>query len=331
MELLFILFAAAAPTALYTLLLWWLDRYEKEPLHLLAITFLWGAAPAIALAIGAELAAGGLIASVFGPGSEATLVAPVIEESLKALALLGLFLFARREFDGVLDGIIYGALVGLGFSMSENVLYLVAYNDQFMATWWLRTGLFGFNHAFFSSIVGIGFGLVRYERRRSTKMLTVLGALGLAIGAHMLHNTAVQGGVLGLSIAWLANSGGVLIVVATALLSLQHEINWITTELREEVDHGLISPQQFSEVSHPTLRSRAELHTLVRNGWLPYRRLRRFHHLLTELAFVKYQLRRQDRFCCADDVAALRIAIQGVGRLIAEEHKQRAAISRVER
>lgn len=327
----FILLAAALPTALYTLLLWWLDRYEKEPLHLLAITFVWGAVPALVLAIGAELAAGGVITSIFGPGTEATLVAPIVEETLKSLVLLGIFIFARREFDGVLDGIIYGALVGLGFSMSENVLYFFNYESQFAATWWLRTGLFGFNHAFFSSIVGIGLGIVRYEKRRATKVVTVFGALTLAIGAHMLHNTAVQAGPLGVAVAWFANSGGVLIVIATALLSLQHEISWIKGELREEVAMGVITPHQFTEVSHPTLRTRAELQALFKQGWLPYRRLRRFHHLLTELAFVKYQLHRQDRFCCPEDVAMLRTAIRGVGGLIVEEDAQRAAVSRVER
>jgi RsiW-degrading membrane proteinase PrsW (M82 family) len=329
MYLVFILLAAAAPTALYTLLLWWLDRYEKEPLHLLAITFLWGAAPALALAFGAELATGGLITAVFGPGTQALLGAPVVEEVLKSVALIGIFLFARREFNGVLDGIIYGALVGLGFSMSENVLYLLAYQDQFAATWWLRAGMFGFNHAFFTSIVGIGLGLVRYERRRSTKVATFVGGVGLAVGAHTLHNVAVQAGVLGLGIAWLADSGGVLVVLATALLSLRHELDWINTELREEVALGSITRQQFTEVARPALRSRAELRTLQTQGWLPYRRLRRFHHLLTELAFVKYQLRQGDRFCCADDVLMLRTAVRAIGGLVAQEAPQPAVVSRV--
>jgi RsiW-degrading membrane proteinase PrsW (M82 family) len=328
MDLLVILLAAAIPTTLYTLLLWWLDRYEKEPLHLLAVSFFWGAVPALLLAIGAEVATGSFIESVFGPGTKATMGAPVVEEVLKSGVLVGMFAWARREFNGVLDGIIYGALVGLGFSMSENVLYFLTYNDQLLATWWLRSGMFGFNHAFFSSIVGIGLGLVRYKAR-ATQVLAFAFALLLAIGAHMLHNTTVQAGVVGLGIAWIANSGGVLVVLATALLSLRHELDWINTELRDEVTQGVLTQQQFAEVASPALRGRAELRTLLQHGWLPYRRLRRFHHLLTELAFVKYQLRLGDRYCCDDDVLMLRTAVRAIGGLLVNEPQPLAATERL--
>jgi RsiW-degrading membrane proteinase PrsW (M82 family) len=330
MHFLVILLAAALPTALYTLLLWWLDRYEKEPLHLLAVSFVWGAVPALVLAIGTELATGGAIEAMFGAGTNATLGAPIVEEVLKACALVGIFVWARREFNGVLDGIIYGALVGLGFSMSETVLYLLFFNDQLVATWWLRSGMFGFNHAFFSSIVGIGMGLVRYKQH-ATQLFVVAVALVLAIGAHMLHNTAVQAGVVGLGIAWIANSGGVLVVLATAVLSLRNELDWINTELRDEVVQGVLTRQQFAEVASPTLRGRAQLRTLVVHGWLPYRRLRRFHHLLTELAFVKYQLRQQDRYCCEDDVAMLRTAARAIGGLLVDEAQPVAAAERIKR
>jgi len=328
MPLFLILLAAVIPTTLYTLLLWWLDRYEKEPLHLLAVSFFWGAAPALMLAIGAEVATGGFIEAVLGPGSRAALGAPVVEEVLKSGVLVGMFAWARREFNGVLDGIIYGALVGLGFSMSENVLYFLTYSDQFWATWWLRSGMFGFNHAFFSSIVGIGLGLVRYKTR-ATQVLTFGVALMLAIGAHTLHNTTVQAGVLGLGIAWVANSGGVLVVLATAILSLRNELDWINTELRDEVAQGVLTRQQFVEVASPALRGRAELRTLLQHGWLPYRRLRRFHHLLTELAFVKYQLRQHDRYCCDDDVHMLRAAVRAINGLLVDEVQPAATAERL--
>ena len=79
------------------------------------------------------------------------------------------------------------------------------------------------------------------------------------------------------------------------------------------------------------LRSRAEVQTLLMHGWLPYRRLRRFHHLLTELAFVKYQLRQQDRFCCPEDVLMLRTAVRAIGGLVAQERAHTAAVSRIRR
>lgn len=309
MQLLTPLIAAFGPTALYTLILWWLDRYEKEPLHLLIVTFVWGAVPALFLAIIAELAFGDAANMLLGPGAETTIVAPIVEEPLKAVALIGLFVFARREFNGVLDGIIYGALVGFGFAMSENILYFIAYNQQLISVWLLRAIMFGFNHAFFTSIVGIALGAVRYERRRWMGYVAVPVALWLAILLHALHNTSTQLGVLGLGLAWLVNSGGVIIVLATIVLSQRQEQHWLNAELDEELELGVITLDQYEHVQNPSLRRRAELRALATSGVQHWRRTRRLHHLLTELAFVKHQLRHHDRFCCSDDVVNVRAAV----------------------
>lgn len=318
MHILTPLLAAFVPTALYTLLLWWLDRYEKEPLNLLVVTFVWGAIPALLIALVAELAVGARAVDLLGPGSDTTIVAPVIEELLKALVLIGIFLFVRREFNGVLDGIIYGALVGFGFAMSENILYFIRYHDQLVTVWLLRAVLFGLNHAFFTSIVGIALGLVRYERRRWVGYVAVPVALWLAMLLHGLHNTSALLGPLGLCLAWIVNSGGVLMVLATVVLSQRQELHWLNAELDEELARGLISLAQYERVLNPPLRSRAEARALLTRGWLHYRRTRRFHHLLTELAFIKHQLRQGDRYCCAADVEALRTAVLAVRQLLNE-------------
>lgn len=320
------LIAAFTPTLLYTLTLWWLDRYEKEPLHLLLVTFVWGAVPALLIAIFAELAVDGLAQYMLGPGAEATVVAPIVEEILKALVLIAIFVFVRREFNGVLDGIIYGALVGFGFAMSENILYFMAYSEQIVGVWLLRSVIFGFNHAFFTSIVGIALGLVRYEKRRWAGYVAVPLALWLAIMLHALHNSSAQIGVLGMLLAWVVNSGGILIVLATIVLSQRHELHWLSSELDEEVAIGVISLAQFERILNPPLRSRAELNTLLTRGWKSFRQLRRFNHLLTELAFVKHQLRQRDRFCCFDDVLALREQIL-VMQPVLEEHGRHTVLS----
>ncbi len=313
--------AAFGPTALYTLLLWWLDRYEKEPLHLLIVTFVWGAFPALILAIVAEVMVGAVAIDRLGQGAEVTIVAPIVEELLKALVLIGLFVFARREFNGVLDGIIYGALVGFGFAMSENILYFIAYKEQLVSVWLLRSVLFGFNHAFFTSIVGIALGLVRYERRRWVGYVAVPIALWLAILLHALHNSSAQSGFGWLVVAWLVDSGGIMVVLATIVLSQRQELHWLNAGLDEELMRGVITLPQYDRALNPTLRSKAEIRSLVTRGWLHYRRTRRFHHLLTELAFVKHQLRQGDRYCCADDVAALRDAVLAVRRLLNEQEQ----------
>ena len=54
----------------------------------------------------------------------AAIVAPITEEGAKGLFILLLLWFRRRVIDGVLDGIVYAGLVGVGFAFTENILYL---------------------------------------------------------------------------------------------------------------------------------------------------------------------------------------------------------------
>ena len=167
------LFAAVAPAAVYALLIWWCDRYEREPWALLAVAFVWGAVPAIIISALAEMMFGvplaGLQAMRLVNLLEASALAPVVEEATKALALVGLLLFFRREFDDVLDGLIYGALVGIGFGMTENLLYfLAAFFTGGWGVWgtvvFLRALVLGLSHAFYTAFSGVGLGLARLAR-----------------------------------------------------------------------------------------------------------------------------------------------------------------------
>jgi RsiW-degrading membrane proteinase PrsW (M82 family) len=119
------------PSLIAMAILWWLDRYEKEPLWLLGVAFFWGAVPTIALSLIAQIVVDVPLADAFGgsslyPLASLSLIAPLTEETFKALILLALFVLYRQEFDGVMDGIVYGALIGFGFSVVETVFYLMS-------------------------------------------------------------------------------------------------------------------------------------------------------------------------------------------------------------
>jgi RsiW-degrading membrane proteinase PrsW (M82 family) len=118
--------AAVVPAVLYSLAIWWFDKYEKEPWGLLAATFLWGALPAIFVSLVAEVLLdipfSAVLGEAVGQVIAGSAVAPVVEEVAKGFAISLIFLIFRREFDGVLDGIVYGALVVFGFGMTENLL-----------------------------------------------------------------------------------------------------------------------------------------------------------------------------------------------------------------
>ncbi len=195
---------AAVPLAI----LWFLDRRERETPWLFAATFLWGGFIATALALPLNTAFFKLVdvwvaqhpvVSVFlGPDASimlaAPISAPIAEEIAKALGVLLIFWLLRPEFDNMRDGIVYGALVGLGFNWFEVALYVAqGYAENGVAPYGLQLGgryaLFGLGgHAMFTGIFGASLGLAIQTRRRWIRILAPIAGLVLAVAAHMLNN-----------------------------------------------------------------------------------------------------------------------------------------------
>src|SRR6266542_3403713 len=122
------LVSATIPVPLYVILVLWIDRYESEPPWMLATAFAWGALVAVFFALVLNTASGIFVAVLTNDVNAAEafsagISAPIVEESAKALILLIFFFLKKDEFDGVLDGIVYAAMVGLGFAMTENIQY----------------------------------------------------------------------------------------------------------------------------------------------------------------------------------------------------------------
>ena len=135
---------------------------------------------------------------------------------------------------------------------------------------------------------------------------------------HGVHNASIQVGLLGLGLAWLVDSGGVLIVLIVALLAQRRERSWLQAQLTVEVTRAVIDERDLVTVLTPSTRFSTELRALLRRGWLQYRHRRRFHHLLIELAFAKHQLHQGDRFCNPEDVERLRAAVVAHRALVQE-------------
>jgi RsiW-degrading membrane proteinase PrsW (M82 family) len=294
--------ATALPTAAYVGIVWWLDRYEKEPAWLLAAAFLWGAVPAVVASLIAELIAGvpsGLLGGSLASVIDTSLSAPIIEEVAKGFALLLLFILFRREFDGVLDGIVYGAMVGFGFAMTENVLYFLgAYSTGGLADWgvvvFLRSVVFGLNHALFTAITGAGLGLARYYASTAKRIIVPVAALLLSISFHGIHNLFAQlndvvcGAVL---VSVVTDWSGILVMLLVAVAALRKEKACIATELAEEVRYGTLTPAEYQTAQSTWLRTSARWAAFNTNGIGAYRRVGQAYQLLTELAFKKRQAR----------------------------------------
>src|SRR5215207_6392302 len=175
----------------------WLDRYEPEPRRLLAAGLLWGGFVATAVAILLQ-GIGGLFVGVSDETSLAV-VAPVTEEATKGAFLILLPWSRRAELDGVLDGLVYAGLVGVGFAFTENILYLAAaYNGTdgtgpggvagVTTIFVIRCVFSPFAHPLFTAFIGIGLGIAVMSRTPAVRILAPIGGYVCAVVAHGLWN-----------------------------------------------------------------------------------------------------------------------------------------------
>ncbi|MGD9047617.1 MAG: PrsW family intramembrane metalloprotease [Anaerolineae bacterium] len=298
--------AALIPMVIYIAFVWWLDRYEKEPLWLLALAFLWGAIPAAIISVFLELALDAPIAALGGESLLADLAsvsisAPLIEESAKGMALIILVLLFQREFDDVLDGIVYGAMIGFGFAFSENLfayLYPILSQEGLasgLMTAWMRTVVFGFNHAFWTGITGAAVGYARLSRSWAQRLLVPLGGWSVAVLFHAIHNAGAtlvrQTFCLSLGVSLVVDWGGLLLLLGIALMVLRKERQWIERGLVEEVRRGALSPQEFDLLRNAGQRMWVRWNAWGRGGRMAYRSVGRYYQCATELAFKKHHLR----------------------------------------
>ena len=329
---------ALLPTLLYAALIWWLDRHEKEPLPLLIVAFLWGAVPAVVLAIALTGVAGlpleGLITSPAArKDTEMAIIAPIVEEAVKAVILVVLFLVSRREFDNVLDGIVYGALVGLGFAFVENILYLSATGiqvgtERMTQLWFLRAGLFGLNHSMFTAFTGGALGYARSVRPGWRRGLFASLGLGVAMILHGLHNTLVlmtgalaqggRGSALALGtcmVALLSDWGGLAVIVVVAWMSGAREARILRETLWEEVEMGRFTQAEYATLTSGRKRWEARWSELFRGGFDRWREMGALFDLATELAFRKHRMTQGDaryKEQCVVDIADYRRQIDAM-------------------
>jgi len=297
-----VLAAGVLPMVVYALVLWWFDRYEKEPLGLLVAAFLWGAVPAIIFSLISQIVLDIPISYFVEPAAAnlvgAVLVAPLTEEIFKGAALLLLLLLFRREIDSPLDGIIYGGLVGFGFAAVENVLYFASALAEsgpggviFLAI--LRAFVFGLNLALFTGLTGLGLALARTTPNPLVKVGAPVAGLLAGMIAHGIHNGSVTFGAelcWPCLVAFASDYGGVLILFAVIVWSSVREQRWITTYLADEVELATLSKKDYDAICSYLDRVVVRIKALFSGGFERWWALGRYHRLATELAFNKHRL-----------------------------------------
>jgi RsiW-degrading membrane proteinase PrsW (M82 family) len=289
--------AAIVPTVLYVVIIYWFDRYEKEPLWLLVAAFLWGAVPAILISfvLNTLLSVPLLLVlgDELGQAAAPSIIGPPVEETIKSMALVAIFIFWRSEIDSPLDGIIYGAMVGMGFAMVENVYYFVqTFNSGGVEAWGvnivLRAVVFGLNHALFSSFAGLGIAIARLSTRKWVKIVLPLLGWLTAVFLHFLHNFTVTLGNAFIFLALFFDWGGLVLVLGIIMWAVLQERRWLRQYLAEEVALGTLTVSQFTLASSGRNRVTFLFKTFFNRGYKANRRAAHFLLQCSHLAYTKH-------------------------------------------
>ncbi|MBB3040955.1 PrsW family intramembrane metalloprotease [Nocardioides sp. LMS-CY] len=293
---------AAVPVGPIVACYLWLDRYEPEPRTLLAAGLLWGCFVATAAAILLQ-GIGGVVGG-FTDTQTLEIVAPVTEEACKGLFLLLLLWWRRAELDGILDGIVYAGMVGVGFAFTENILYLAAaYNgtdgmgpggtEAVTATFVLRCLISPFAHPLFTTFIGIGVGLAVNSRRGSGRVLWPAAGYVCAVVAHAVWNTSTAYGLGHFALAYVVLMAPALIsVISLAVWSRRSERRMLAAALTDAATRGLVPATDIGWVVDLTARRRSRAYARERGGPAAERAMRDYQQAAIELGFLHYRYLR---------------------------------------
>jgi protease PrsW len=271
---------------------WWFDRYDREPWHLVVGVFLWGALAAPVFSVfGCSVLAAGFD---LGPTSMVVWIGPLIEETAKACGVI-LVVVLSREFDNPTDGLVYGTAAGLGFAATENLVYTLAGAGESaiggpLTLVAVRTLLAAGIHAVSSATFGGFLGFAYLSRRRGERLVWLMIGLFGAVGIHAGWNLMLlrmESSSEAIPMArWLIAVPALYALYFLALVVfLRSEQQILAVELAEEVELDVV-PEWVLEVI-PYYRRR------IRSDWWPSRRERTvLARLLTRLAFRKHAVRR---------------------------------------
>jgi RsiW-degrading membrane proteinase PrsW (M82 family) len=286
----------------FALIIYWLDRYEKEPWLLLTAVFLWGVFVAAGGAFIANTIFGVAIfvateSDIAAEASTAIISAPVVEESLKGFAVVIVFFFFRKEFDNILDGIVYGGVVALGFAATENSLYIYrGYAEAglggFIVLSFIRNVIVGWQHPFYTAFIGIGLAVARLNRNTLVKLTAPVVGWVAAVGTHSLHNALATflSGLGGLAFGTFLDWTGWLFMLIVIIWAIRREGKFMATYLSEEVDLGNLTAAQYGVACSGWAMTKARTAALTGGG--SYGKTSRFYKLCAELSHKKRQLEK---------------------------------------
>ena len=298
------LFMALLPVPIYVALALLIDRYEPEPVRVLISAFLWGATASFFIAFILNTIGTLIVSGVFGPSAGAVfgpvISAPIVEESAKAVVLFAIFFFRRNEFNGVIDGIVYAAMVGLGFATTENILYYAReFGSQAAAgtpvnevvVFIVRGVLSPFAHPLFTAMTGLGLAIAAGSRHAVVKLGAPLLGLGAAMLLHAIWNgVGGVGGELALLVVYVLFFVPTFIgIIVMVVVARRRELRLVGTHLQHDVGTGLIPASELGVLSSRAGRKQA-MQAAKRMGTGAQRARKQFHVASVELALHRHKV-----------------------------------------
>lgn len=283
---------AFLPALVYVVPLLWLDRYDPEPPLNLAFAFAWGALVSIVFSLVINTTIGILL----GDAAAAIISAPIFEEGSKGLGVLLLLLFFRRDFDGMVDGIVYAGVIALGFATVENVLYygrgLVEHGLAGLGILFIMRGILSpFAHVIFTSMTGIGCGIARETHNKALRFIMPLAGYIGAVILHALWNGVATLGGLGifLIVYVIFEIPFFLLFVGFAVYVMMRENKILKQTLAVEVAKGVITKEQM-EIATSAFRSLGWTLSGISNGKFWARR--KFLRAVSKLGLAWWHIQR---------------------------------------
>lgn len=298
------LVSATVPVPLYLVLVLWIDRYEAEPFWMLATAFFWGALVAVFFAFLINTVSGLAVTMATnslraGQTFGAVISAPIVEESSKALIIFIFFFWKKDEFDGVIDGIVYAAMAGLGFAMTENIQYygravMEAGSGGLTLVFILRGALAPFSHPMFTSLTGIGLGIARQSRNTAVKFITPVLGLMAAISMHSIWNGSgvIFGGAAFFLTYVLIMIPAFFILLVVIILALRREGQVVREYLVPDFQGGLITQQEYNQLCSVFGRMGYTFNAFSRGGFSHWQMARHLNQIASELAFHRSRVAR---------------------------------------
>ena len=279
---------ALLPLPLYVGVVLWLDRFEPEPRGMLAVAFLWGASVAIVV----SGVVNGVMDAVIGQGWTSVVSAPLVEEALKAAILVRFYRRRKDEFDGVVDGVIYAAMVGLGFAFAENVDYYArAFQHGGTAGLALLFTLRGivapFSHPLFTSLTGLGLGVARQARSRAAAVVAPAAGFAGAVLLHALWNAGASAGLVFFAVYGVVMLPALALLLGIVAASLKFEGRVIQARLAPEAATGLLTGDEYAQLCSVRGRMHASTSAFRQGGLAAWRARHAFHRAASELAFLR--------------------------------------------